>query len=204
MFSPTTCEDSRSATSSPASAAGRLRCEWPGGTTRDLFGPAPALANLSASKARSLGLLTSGTYGRPSSISSSSAALQSSLESRLRVLLTGSHLCKVIWKPWVSPLGRSQSKPRALVPRIDVTASGGLLPTPSGTSNHGKNHVSGRIDEWGGSSNYFRGTPDGNKHLPGFELWTMGFPDAWRQLMPPAMPSSRRSRRDSFKQHCKG
>jgi hypothetical protein len=77
---------------------------------------------------------------------------------------------------------------------IDVTGFGSL-PTPSGTSNHGKNHVAGRLDEWGGSSNYFRGKEVGNLHLPAFELWTMGFPEAWRQLMPPAMPSSRKSRR---------
>src|SRR5688572_9035969 len=35
-------------------------------------------------------------------------------------------------------------------PRIDATGCS-LLPTPSGTSNHGKNNVSGRLDEWGGS-----------------------------------------------------
>lgn len=35
-----------------------------------------------------------------------------------------------------------------------------LLPTPSGTSNGGKNHVVGRLDEWGGSSNPWRKIDD--------------------------------------------
>ena len=68
-----------------------------------------------------------------------------------------------------------------LVPRMDATVSG-LLPTPSGTSNHGKNHVAGRLDEWGGSSNPFRGTPIGKVHCPSFEGWMMGYPEAWHQL----------------------
>jgi hypothetical protein len=64
-----------------------------------------------------------------------------------------------------------------------ITGTGyGLLPTPSGTSNHGKNHVSGRLDEWGGSSNPFRGTDIGKIHSPRFEEWMMGYPDRWTEL----------------------
>ena len=198
MFTQATCADSRNATFSPESPDGVLLFGMPDGVTIDLFGLAPARANLSPRQARELGLLTSGTFGQPSTISSKSADLQSYLESKLRLLLIGSALCIVTWRVWITPWGRSLSKPRALVPPIGVIGSGGLLPTPSGTSNHGKNHVAGRIDEWGGSGNCFRGTPDGNKHLPGFELWTMGYPDAWRQLMPPAMPSSRKPRKPSL------
>jgi site-specific DNA-cytosine methylase len=80
-----TCEDSRSATSSPGSASGATRyvlAGWDDST--DLFGPVPVRANLSATQAKALGLLTSGTSGRRSSTSSPSASLQSSLESRLR------------------------------------------------------------------------------------------------------------------------
>jgi hypothetical protein len=69
----------------------------------------------------------------------------------------------------------------SLVRRTGGTGSG-LLPTPSGTSNHGKNHVSGRLDEWGGSSNPFRGTEIGKLHSPRFEEWMMGFPDRWTEL----------------------
>ena len=67
-----------------------------------------------------------------------------------------------------------------LVPLTGGTASG-LLPTPSGTSNHGKNHVSGRLDEWGGSSNPWRGTEVGKLHCPRFEEWMMGYPDQFTE-----------------------
>lgn len=71
----------------------------------------------------------------------------------------------------------------------------GLLPTPSGTSNHGKNHVAGRLDEWGGSSNPFRGTPLGRVHCPSFEEWMMGYPAQWTALTSSETPSRPRSRK---------
>ena len=57
------------------------------------------------------------------------------------------------------------------------------LPTPSGCRS-GKNHIAGRLDEWGGSSNPFRGTPLGKVHCPSFEEWMMGWPEMWTRLMP--------------------
>ena len=60
----------------------------------------------------------------------------------------------------------------------------GFLTTPSGTSNHGNNHVSGRLDEWGPGSNPFRGTPIGKLHCPRFEEWMMGWPDRWTEMTP--------------------
>jgi hypothetical protein len=139
--------------------------------------------------------MTSVICGLRGFLSSPSAALQSSLESRLKRRLdgVGSTLFSLTWKAKVTPAGRPLCRLAALAPPIDVTVCGSLQ-TPSGTSNHGKNHVAGRLDEWGGSSNNFRGTGVGNLHLPAFELWTMGFPASWRQLMPPAMRSSRKSR----------
>lgn len=86
-----------------------------------------------------------------------------------------------------------------LVRITDGTACG-LLPTPSGTSNQGKNHVMGRIDEWGGSSNPFRGTPTGKMRCATFEEWMMGFPTGWTELTRSATPSSRKSRSSSPKQ----
>jgi hypothetical protein len=50
------------------------------------------------------------------------------------------------------------------------TASG-LLPTPSGV-NGGKNHTVGRLDEWGGSSNPFRGTDLARVRCASFEECT--------------------------------
>ena len=65
-----------------------------------------------------------------------------------------------------------------LEPHINETGCG-YWPTPSGTSNHGKNHVVGRLDEWGGSSNRFRGTSLQRVRCPEFEEWMMGWPEGW-------------------------
>lgn len=88
MYSPTTCETSPSAISLPVSAFGRMPFAPQAGQTIDLFGPVPVRANLSARQAKALGLLTSGTYGQPSTTSSKSVALQQSLESRFLRLLS--------------------------------------------------------------------------------------------------------------------
>lgn len=116
--------DLLSATSSPALASGATPFAAPDGLTIFPFGPDPALASLSARQAVEKGLLTSGTFGRPSTISSHSVALQSSLESRLRARLSilGSTLFKMTWKAWVTPSGRSRSRLRASVLRTSATA----------------------------------------------------------------------------------
>jgi hypothetical protein len=67
--------------------------------------------------------------------------------------------------------------------RINESASGFSLPTPSGV-NGGKNHTMGRIDEWGGSSNPLRGTVLGYLCLPEFEEMVMGWPIGWTALTP--------------------
>ena len=65
---------------------------------------------------------------------------------------------------------------------ISVIASG-LLPTPSGCTS-GKNHVAGRLDEWGGSGNPFRGTEIASVRCASFEEWMMGWPMGWSALTP--------------------
>lgn len=189
-----------SATSLPESPSGHSLYDLLDGPTIDQYGQVVARASLSARQVKELGLLTSGTFGPPSTISSPSAALQSSLESRLqaRLPLLGSTLFKLTWKHRATPSGRLICALRASALSTFGSASSGL-PTPSGTSNHGKNHVAGRLDEWGGSSNPFRGTEIGKVHSPGFELWVMGLPAAWRELMPPATRSSRKLRKPSSK-----
>jgi hypothetical protein len=133
MYTPPTCRTSPSATSSPASAFGPWHFAAPAGQMTDLFGLVPAPANLSARQAKELGLLTSGTYGRHSTTSSASAALQSSLESRLRVKTSslGSTLYKMTWKAWDTGSGRSRSRLRASVLRISATGSTGPAPWPT-------------------------------------------------------------------------
>jgi hypothetical protein len=54
-----------------------------------------------------------------------------------------------------------------------------LYPTPSACQGHN----SGRIDEWGGSQNPFRGTAEGGGQLnPMWVEWLMGFPLGWTDL----------------------
>lgn len=136
MYTPPTCRTSHSVTSSLESASGALHFVPPVGQMIDLFGPVPALANLSARQAKELGLLTSGTYGRHSTTSSSStqsgaasrsASLQASLESRLRAKTQtlGSTLYKMTWKAWDTGSGRSRSRLRASVLRTSETGSTG-------------------------------------------------------------------------------
>jgi hypothetical protein len=126
-----TSMDFHSAISSPGSASGHLPCDEQAGPMIDLFGQVPVLANLSARQAKELGLLTSGTCGRPSTTSSKSAALQKSLVSKLqaRTQTLGSTLFKLTWKPWVLPSGRSLSRLRASVLRTSGTVPTGW-PTP--------------------------------------------------------------------------
>lgn len=142
-----TCTDSRNATSSLALASGPTRSAWPGGQTVDLFGPVPVLANLSARQAKELGLLTSGTYGQPSSTSSSSSGLQRFLESRLqaRTLTLGSTLYTLTWKPWVTPSGVSRFRLRASVPRTSGTGRTGW-PTPTANDSEKRGEVTYRPD----------------------------------------------------------
>src|SRR5206468_11603758 len=91
-----------------------------------------APANLSARQVKEMGLMTSGIYGQPCSTSLRSAALQSFLESKLRVKTQtlGSTLYKLTWKPWVMPSGRSRSRLRASVLRTSETEHTGW-PTPT-------------------------------------------------------------------------
>jgi len=132
MYTPATCRTSPNATFLPASACGPLRSGVPVGATIDLFGLVPVPANLSARQAKELGLMTSGTYGRHSTTSSDSTALQSSLESRLRAKtqILGSTLYKMTWKAWDTGSGRSRSRLRASVLRISATGSTGWV-TPT-------------------------------------------------------------------------
>ena len=117
MYVQTSLLDMISAISSQESASGHTPCAKPGGQTGAPSGPAPALASLSARQAKGLDLLTSGTYGPRSSISSSSDDLTSCLASRLRArtALLGSTLYKLTWKVRATPSGRQ-------IPALRATA----------------------------------------------------------------------------------
>ncbi len=127
-----TCEPTTSAISSPESVSGRTRFDALAGPTIDLFGPVPVRANLSPRQAKELGLMTSGTCGLRGTGSSASAALQSSLESRLRARLSslGSTLYTLTWKRWTTPSGVSRFRLRASAPRTSEIGRTGW-PTPT-------------------------------------------------------------------------
>src|SRR5258706_5160529 len=131
MSDTTTCADSPSATSSQASASGATPCAWPDGPTIDLFGPAPVPASPSPAPASAKGMKTSATYGRLGTGSSESAALSSSLASRLQALTAtlGSTLFSLKWKAIRTPSGRALPLLRASVRRTGVIAYGSW-PTP--------------------------------------------------------------------------
>lgn len=110
------------------SASGATRSVKPVGPTTAPSGPDPALASLSARQAKAQGLMTSGTYGHTSNGSSRSAALQSSLASRLqaRTASLGSTLYKLTWKERATPSGRSIPALRASVRPTSAKGSIGL------------------------------------------------------------------------------
>lgn len=127
--------DSDNAISLRESASGRMPCVAPDGRMTVPSGQVPAPVSLSARQAKERGLLTSGTCGPPSSISSASAGLSLSLASRLQAVtvLHGSTLYHLTWKERATPAGRWIPALRASVRRISDNGSTGW-PTPTGNS----------------------------------------------------------------------
>ncbi len=134
----TTSEDLPSATFSPGSASGPIPSASPGGQMIARSGLAPALASLSARQAKAMGLLTSGTFGPISSISSASADLSMSLANRLQAVTQthGSTLYKQTWKEWDTPSGLCRLRQRASVRR---TSEKELTGWPSPLASNVKN-----------------------------------------------------------------
>ena len=126
---PATSLDTPSAISSPGSEAGVTPLALLAGPTLAPSGQVLVPASLSARQAKELGCLTSGTYGQPSSTSSSTASPEmfQSLASRLqaRTALLGSTLYKLTWKERVTPAGRRISALRASVRRLSGKGCGG-------------------------------------------------------------------------------
>lgn len=120
MSTPLTSKIIRKSTFLQVSVSGPSPCVELGGLTVAQFGQALVPANLSARQAKAAGVMTSGTYGRPSITSLRSAILNASLVSRLRVRMAsvGSTLYKLTWKARVTPAQRSISALRASVRRI--------------------------------------------------------------------------------------
>ena len=150
-------EASPSATSSQALASGPTPCDPQAGPTTVLFGQEAARASLSARQVQEAGLMTSGTSGLTGTTSSASAALQSSLASRLqaRTASVGSTLYTLTWKQRATPSGRLICALRASARRTSDSASG-LLGWPTPTTPSG-----GQTPPEGTSATGI--TPDGKK-----------------------------------------
>jgi hypothetical protein len=137
-FDPPTLQASRNATSSLESADGHAPCASLDGQTIGLFGPAPAHVSRFRALDSAKAMPTNDTSGPLFSASSPSAALQSSLENRLRARMdvNGSPEFALTWKQWDMPAGPQICALRASARR---TSGKGCIgwPTPA-TPNGGR------------------------------------------------------------------
>lgn len=138
------------ATSSQGSGDGASHCASQDGQTTVLFGPDPALANLSARQAEEQGKLMSGTSGRTGITSSASASLKQFLANKLqaKTASAGSTLYKLTWKQRDTPSQLKISALRASALRTSGSASGSSgWPTPIVNDVTGSTHCYGKNKE---------------------------------------------------------
>lgn len=123
--------NTRKYTCSPASGVGRSHCVSPGGRRTARCGREAAHVSRSQSRGSAEAKKTPATSGRKCGGSSASAALQSSLESRLRALLDvdGSPEYALTWKTWDMPSGAPICALRASARRTSGNGCTGW-PTP--------------------------------------------------------------------------
>lgn len=122
MLPPQTLKDSHSATSLQASGDGALPCASQVCQTPSAAGLVHHRASRSAQQGSSLDNSTHDISPQPSCASSLSAALQSSLENRLRQQLqsTGSMIYSLSWKQKLTPAGRRYCQRVASVHRTNA------------------------------------------------------------------------------------
>lgn len=138
MCKPTTSGATRNVISSRGLADGLSRCDKPDGLTTDLFGRAHAHANPLAQPGRARRSQTNVTFGLSGFLSSRSADLQQSLESKLKRQLdgVGSTLFSLTWRKKATPAGRPYFQHVASVRRTSGTDFGSW-PTPTAAENAG-------------------------------------------------------------------
>lgn len=140
-------ESLHSAISSQGSGYGATPSDGQDGQTTGRSGPDPAHASLSPQQAQERGLLTSGTCGRTGTGSSRTAALQLSLESRLRARQAehGSILYRLTWKHWDLPSGARICALRASAAR---TSGSDFISWPWGTPSARDHKDTSDPSEW--------------------------------------------------------
>jgi len=138
MCNPPTSPDLRSATSSQASAGGVTPSDSPDGPMTDLFGQVVVPASPSRPQAPKLAAPIPAIFGRRGIASSASAALQSSLVSRLKQRLdtAGSTLFAMTWSEKATPSGRSVCLLRASGHRTSGSGCGSW-PSPKAQNANG-------------------------------------------------------------------
>ena len=218
MSCPKSWGDTTSTIFSPALGGGPTLSDWPDGRTTGRSGPGHVPVNLSARQAGDLGLLTSGTCGLLGTGSSSSAALQRFLASRLAGLagLSGSILYSAIWKPWITPAGRRCCQLAASGHRTCGSAFSGW-PTPtardyrSDRSQKSSSELYGTkgqplarvvlyaISGWDATGSTSPMAPFGLLN-PEHTRWLMGFPPGWSNCADMGTLLCRKSRRNLSRQ----
>lgn len=158
MFDQPTCGDTPNVIFSRELRDGRSLCDSQELSLESGYGLARALASLSHKQVRALGLTISGISGQRGSTSSASAALQSSLASKLQARLPcdGSILYRLTWKTRATPSGVPICALRASTARTSVSDFTGW-PTPNTPSGGGRSVSTEKMDATGRTS-------DGKKH----------------------------------------
>lgn len=194
MYTQMTFMDLPNATSLPGSADGALRCDSLDGKMPSPLGQPRCHASHGASPGPCLESSMNGTFSPCSLISSASAALQSSLESRLKARMPSAGLtgCRMEWRRLVTPSGRHLCALRASRATKGSGCIGLLLPTPpaSEVRDWSRPSVLSRCDKGGrvarricrlsSTARIFQ-EPVGLS--PFFALEMMGFPSAWQDAL---------------------
>ena len=190
-----TSRDTPSATSSPESADGATPCASRDGLMTDLFGQAVVPASPSAIWGKEQSNKMAATYGRIGQGSSMSSSQTLSLANKLmkRLPLAGLMMSSMTWKKKRTPALRSYYQLVVSVPRNNETEFSFLPTVCKGRHGMGGSQGCKKAKQMLGRDWYYHHEA----------AWLMGFPKAWQLSAPTAMPSSRKSRRNSSKPQCK-